>query len=157
MITTKVCRKHGLLTREQIRINVYKGKPQPKCIQCENERGKVYRAKNPDKFKEKNKLQWEKNKDKIKVARQKPERIAKQKEWLANNKERCNQLACERERKYRKELNHNYVKRKIINSNRFIHYEDIPPIMIELARANILLKRKINEIKLKKQMETINE
>lgn len=157
MTAIKTCGKHGELTRAQVRMNVYQGKLQPKCIQCENDRAKVYRAKNNEKLNEKDRQYWKENKVSIMEKRRLPEKKQIRANWYQQNKEIIAPYYREKQNEYRAELADTYVRRKIVNGNQFIRQNDIPETMVELSRAIIKSKRKVREIRLKQQMEKTNE
>lgn len=148
----KVCKKHGYLTEDKIKSGIYKGKKYRKCRECENERAKVYVAKNKEKIKVKEKAYWTKNKEKIQEKRALPENIEKNKKWREANKGKYNEHHKIKQREYRAELADTYIRRKIINGNQYIHAQDIPDTMVDLARANIHAKRRMYELKILKKM-----
>lgn len=152
MTIVKTCIHHGDLHGNQVRPMPYKGKKILKCIQCEQLRSQKYADKNRDKLREKDKKYWKENKSKIIERRKEPEKIARRKDWMTRNKIRYAEFYKEKQTRYRNELADTYVKRKIIGNNRYLRAKDIPPIMVELSRANIILKRKINEKRITQKM-----
>lgn len=152
----KKCIHHGDLHNNQVRAMPYKGKKILKCIACETLRSKKYAEKNKDKLKKKDKEYWQKNKSVISAKRKKPEKIAKRKEWHKANKERLNPIYRDKQREYRHELADTYIKRKIINGGCYLRADQIPPEMVELARINIHVKRRMLELRITKKIGETN-
>lgn len=158
----KICKKHGELTKEDLKTGVYKGKKYRKCKKCESERVKEYYKKiyadteKHAKLKQKDKDYWSKNKDSIKKRRVENDDPGKRREqykkYAPRYREKCN----EKQKEYRETLSDVYMRKIIQCGNKNIPLMSIPQSMIKLKRTIMLAKKSIknlNEINLKRRSE----
>lgn len=152
MEVIKICKKHGELKKEDIKIWLYKNKIYKRCKMCIRDKNQRYQEKNKNdrewlKSKsEKNKIYWKKNKENIIKKRKNPERIAKyeaRKEFYNNNNR---DKYREKQKIYRDKLHPSYVKR-IFCERSILSHNEIPDGLIKIKREILFLKRKIKEIK----------
>lgn len=131
-----ICKEHGELTEEKIKISTTRGKKYMKCRACENVRARAYHLKNKEKRNEKAKQYYEKNKEMITAKRKaKPQTIIRKYAYPDYTRDKQNQ--------YRQELNDTYIKKLIKNDDKNISHDDIPAELVDLKRSVVQMKRTI--------------
>jgi len=142
----KFCKHHGNLTENDIKVWPYKNKILRRCKMCIKEKNARYQARKSQDSewiknrKEKDRIFWLENKDRITEKRKQPEKLAKRRQTYANNPEHF-RLQCNNKQKiYRQELNDTYIRR-ILTENQGLKPTDIPQEMVDIKRILIKVKR----------------
>jgi len=167
----KICKKHGDLTLEKmIKSGVTHGKQRYKCKACMKE---VHRH-NYEKNKEKIKLAHELYKAKDPIKYQEMKNISKRKAYAANadkyrarrreSEKKNPQLKRDRNKKYKDkivgELSDIYVRKKLCE-NSGLSRKDIPQELVEFKRIVMRMKREIRKRNFENKtitgLEKINE
>lgn len=148
----KICKTHGNLTADDIKVWPYKNKTYRRCKLCIKDKNTRYQKRMREDTnwvenkRKKDKLYWEENKERITEVRKEPERLAKRRNTYSNNSEHYRSECREKQKIYRKELHDSYI-RKIMIENSILENHDIPEEMIKAKKALLLLKRTIRDMK----------
>lgn len=155
MNIVKVCKHHGELIVDKCFVKTERRwgfKQYYSCKQCKMDSENKWRKKDEDHYKKLRDAQKIKHRDKLLASRRlwqkKNKEKLKDQEKIRrdNNIEFFRERGREIQRKWREELNDNYIKTQIIGRSNLVT-KDIPKELIPVKRALIQLRRKMKEIK----------
>ena len=132
---TKTCKIHGELSQE----NIYKRKGKKEntiryeCYLCMKERWATYYKNNKEKALKSNLEYTRRNREKIKVIRNKTRE---------KNREKQNEFYRQKYNKECKDVSDNYIK-MILSRFGNLAYKDIPKELIDIKRYCLLIKREV--------------
>jgi hypothetical protein len=160
----KICKHHGGLTNNEIKIWKWKNKTYKKCHKCLIEKSRRYeKQKRQDNDyveckKKRDKERWIKKKQEITEIRKNPENLKRRRDWYQKNKEPVQKYCRDKQAQYRKYLADPYIKKIIQDGDKSIKIASIPKSIVDLKRNIVKLRRKINEksdINLKKALDNV--
>lgn len=133
------CKTHGIISEKDLYVfmTTKLQRLNRVCGICYRERLKKYRSLNPNVARKARKKWKDKNKEKQKII---------QTNWKNNNKEKLAILNKQSAARRRKNLGSSYAKKAIIGKSSLMA-SDIPTELVELKRQQLLIKRKIKELK----------
>lgn len=164
---TKTCKHHGELPENEIHQGIYKGKKYWQCKICKRERlRKRYHEKvlKDEELlaqkREKDRLYWAENKDKIKKRRIKNNDSETRRAAYKRMQPFYNRKCKDKQQKYRDELHPSYIKKLIRGDKGTKNYKpikEIPSSFIDLKATLVTFKRKVNQKYLQEKTGRYND